>query len=103
MLVTASRSDTARERLRALCATNDGFQIAEEDLRLRGPGDFFGKRQHGLPQLKVADFATDMALLQEAKQAAEELAAADPELRQPEHAPLRRRVEEMFGEAGVIN
>ena len=102
-LVTASRSDTARERLRALCATNDGFQIAEEDLRLRGPGDFFGKRQHGLPQLKVADFATDMALLQEAKQAAEELAAADPELRRPEHAPLRRRVEEMFGEAGVIN
>ena len=103
VLVTASRSDTARERLRALCATNDGFQIAEEDLRLRGPGDFFGKRQHGLPQLKVADFATDVALLQEAKQAAEELAAADPELRRPEHAPLRRRVEEMFGEAGVIN
>ena len=103
VLVTASRSDTARERLRALCATNDGFQIAEEDLRLRGPGDFFGKRQHGLPQLKVADFATDMALLQEAKQAAEELAAADPELRRPEHAPLRRRVEEMFGEAGVRN
>ena len=103
VLVTASRSDTARERLRALCATNDGFQIAEEDLRLRGPGDFFGKRQHGLPQLKVADFATDVALLQEAKQAAEELAAADPELRRPEHAPLRRRVEEMFGEAGGIN
>ena len=103
VLVTASRSDTARERLRALCATNDGFQIAEEDLRLRGPGDFFGKRQHGLPQLKVADFATDVALLQEAKQAAEELAAADPELRRPEHASLRRRVEEMFGEAGVIN
>ena len=103
VLVTTSRGDTARERLRALCATNDGFQIAEEDLRLRGPGDFFGKRQHGLPQLKVADFATDVALLQEAKQAAEELAAADPELRRPEHAPLRRRVEEMFGEAGVIN
>ncbi len=103
VLVTASRSDTARERLRALCATNDGFRIAEEDLRLRGPGDFFGKRQHGLPQLKVADFATDVALLQEAKQAAEALAAADPELRRPEHAPLRRRVEEMFGESGIGN
>ena len=103
VLVTASRSDTARERLRALCATNDGFRIAEEDLRLRGPGDFFGKRQHGLPQLKVADFATDVALLQEAKQAAEALAAADPELRRPEHAPLRRRVEEMFGESGIRN
>lgn len=98
VLVTSSRSDAARERLRALCATNDGFRIAEEDLRLRGPGDFFGKRQHGLPQLKVADFASDVALLQEAKRAAEELVAADPELSRPEHAPLRRRVEEMFRE-----
>ena len=98
VLVTSSHSDTARERLRALCATNDGFRIAEEDLRLRGPGDFFGKRQHGLPQLKVADFASDVALLQEAKQAAEELVVSDPELSRPEHAPLRRRVEEMFRE-----
>ena len=96
VLVASGRSDAARERLRALCATNDGFQIAEEDLRLRGPGDFFGKRQHGLPQLKVADFASDMALLQEAKQAAEELVAADPELEAPEHRALRRRVWQMF-------
>ena len=73
VLVTASQSETARERLRALCATNDGFRIAEEDLRLRGPGDFFGQRQHGLPQLKVADFAADMELLREAKAAAEKL------------------------------
>ncbi len=98
VLVTASKSDTARERLRALCATNDGFQIAEEDLRLRGPGDFFGRRQHGLPQLRVADFASDVALLKEAKQAAEQLVEDDPELKRPEHAPLRRRVEEMFRE-----
>ena len=96
VLVTASRSDTARERLRALCATNDGFQIAEEDLRLRGPGDFFGRRQHGLPQLKVADFASDVALLKEAKQAAEALVEADPELTKPEHRALLRRVRKMF-------
>ena len=96
VLVTASKSDTARERLRALCATNDGFRIAEEDLRLRGPGDFFGKRQHGLPQLTVADFASDVALLREAKEAAEALVAADPELTKPEHAPLRRRIREMY-------
>ena len=96
VLVTSSKSEAARERLRALCATNDGFQIAEEDLRLRGPGDFFGKRQHGLPQLKVADFAADVDLLQQAKQAAEALVAADPGLDRPEHAPLRRRVRKMF-------
>ena len=101
-LVTASRSETARERLRALCATNDGFQIAEEDLRLRGPGDFFGKRQHGLPQLKVADFAADMELLKEARQAAEELIAADPELKKPSHRLLKKRVRELFQENGAL-
>ncbi len=98
VLVTASRSDTARERLRALCATNDGFQIAEEDLRLRGPGDFFGKRQHGLPQLKVADFAADMELLKEARQAAEELVAADRLLSKPAHRLLKKKVRELFQE-----
>ena len=98
VLMTASRSEAARERLRALCATNDGFQIAEEDLRLRGPGDFFGKRQHGLPQLKVADFAADLELLKEARQAAEELVAADQSLSKPAHRLLKRRVRELFAE-----
>ncbi len=102
VLVTASRSGTARERLRALCATNDGFQIAEEDLRLRGPGDFFGKRQHGLPQLKVADFAADMELLKEARSAAEELIAADPELKKPAHRLLKKKVRELFEENGAL-
>ena len=102
VLVTASRAVTARERLRALAATNDGFKIAEEDLRLRGPGDFFGKRQHGLPQLKVADFAADVALLHEARGAAEERIVADPELRRPEHRPLRARVEQMFADEPEI-
>jgi ATP-dependent DNA helicase RecG len=103
VLVTASKSDTARERLRVLTGTNDGFQIAEEDLRLRGPGDFFGQRQHGLPQLKVADFAADVALLQEAKTAAEELIAKDPQLKLPEHRALRERVESMFQQAETMN
>ena len=98
VLVTSSRSETARERLKALCATNDGFQIAEEDLRLRGPGDFFGKRQHGLPQLKVADFAADIELLKEARQAAEDLIAADRSLKKPSHRLLKRRVQELFEE-----
>ena len=98
VLITASKSDTARERLRALAATNDGFRIAEEDLCLRGPGDFFGQRQHGLPQLKVADFAADVELLKEAKAAAETLISADPDLSRPEHALLKARVQRMFEE-----
>ena len=96
VLVTASRSDTARQRLRVLTQTTDGFQIAQEDLRLRGPGDFFGQRQHGLPQLKVADFASDLELLNQARQAAQTLVEGDGELSRPEHQPLRRRVEHMF-------
>ena len=96
VLIAAGKGDTARERLRALASTNDGFRIAEEDLRLRGPGDFFGSQQHGLPQLKVADFAADMEVLKEAKGAAEELIAADPELTLPEHRLLRARVVRMF-------
>jgi len=98
VLITASKSDTARERLRALAATNDGFQIAEEDLRLRGPGDFFGRRQHGLPQLKVADFAADMELLKEAKEAAEMVVETDPDLSRPDHRALKARVRRMFEE-----
>ena len=60
--------------------TTDGFKIAEEDLRLRGPGDFFGQRQHGLPGLRIADIGCDTNLLKEAQAAAEALLAEDPEL-----------------------
>ena len=96
VLISASRTEASRERLRALAATNDGFKIAEEDLRLRGPGDFFGKRQHGLPQLKVADFAADVELLKRAKAAAERVIAADPKLERAEHRVLKERVRQMY-------
>ena len=98
VLVTSTRSPESRERLKVLASTNDGFRIAEEDLRLRGPGDFFGARQHGLPQLKVADFASDLTLLREAQDAAQALIAADPDLSRPEHALLRARVRRLFAE-----
>ncbi len=98
VLVSSSKSDAARERLKILCATSDGFRIAEEDLRLRGPGDFFGKRQHGLPQLKVADFASDMELLEEAREAAGELIAGDPDLSEPGHRPLKTQIQKLFEE-----
>ena len=102
VLVTATRSQDSRERLRVLSKTNDGFKIAEEDLRLRGPGDFFGSRQHGLPQLGIADLAGDMRVLKEAQTAAEELLRADPGLTEPEHAGLLARVKRLFAEQGDV-
>ena len=98
VLVSATKNQDTRQRLRALCATNDGFQIAEKDLELRGPGDFFGSRQHGLPQLQVADLAGDTRVLQEAKQAAEEVLRTDPVLERPEHRPILARVRRLFSE-----
>lgn len=102
VLVTATRSQDSRERLRVLSKTNDGFKIAEEDLRLRGPGDFFGSRQHGLPQLGIADLAGDMRVLKEAQTAAEVLLRADPGLTEPEHAGLLARVKRLFAEQGDV-
>ena len=98
VLVSDNRSPDTRARLKVLTQTNEGFQIAEEDLKLRGPGDFFGERQHGLPALRVADLETDTRVLKEAQDAAAELLAADPELTQPEHRPLLEKVRRLFAE-----
>lgn len=103
ILISDNTGEENRRRLRVLCESNDGFRIADEDLKLRGPGDFFGDRQHGLPQLRIADLAGDMSLLRQA-QAASACMAADPELEQPAHEPLRRAVEQLFcrvGEQGL--
>lgn len=80
ILISDNRNEETRQRLQVMTKTADGFKIAEEDLRLRGPGDFFGARQHGLPGLKIADLGCDTQLLQEARQAAEELLTRDPDL-----------------------
>lgn len=92
----ADKGEAARERLKILCKTGDGFEIARADLAQRGPGDFFGRRQHGLPALHVADLAADLALMQSAREEAEAILSADPEL---EGYPLlRERVRRMFAE-----
>ena len=96
ILLSDAESDETRQRLKALTDTNDGFKISEEDLRLRGPGDFFGQRQHGLPALKVADLSCDMRLLDEAQTAAKELLDTDPTLSAPEHRTLKARIAELF-------
>ena len=96
VLLSDVQNGDTKQRLKALTQTSDGFRIAEEDLKLRGPGDFFGSRQHGLPTLKAADLSCDMPLLAEARDAAQQLLAGDPLLTQPEHAVLRRRVQALF-------
>ena len=100
VLVTSTRNPDSRARLKVLTRTTDGFQIAEEDLKLRGPGDFFGQRQHGLPQLRIADLAGDMRVLKEAQLAAQELLERDPGLKRPEHAPLLKQVHRLFEQHG---
>ena len=89
------------ERLSVIRRTTDGFRIAEEDLRLRGPGDFFGTRQHGLPQLKIADALTDVRLVAQVQQAAAGLLRADPALEAPEHTALRDEVRRIVSRAGL--
>ena len=99
ILISDNRSDETQARLKAMTRLRDGFRIAEEDLKLRGPGDFFGQRQHGLPAMKIADLSCDIALLQEAQSAAERLLQEDPEL--SSHPLTAQRVEELFAAQGA--
>ena len=102
VLITATRSAEAMARLRTLASTTDGFKISEEDLKARGPGDFFGNRQHGLPQMKIADLSGDMRLLSEAQEAANRLLSQDPALSQPENHPVLQRVRQLFADTPDI-
>jgi ATP-dependent DNA helicase RecG len=89
ILLAGSTSEEGRRRIEAMTSTNDGFRIAEVDLELRGPGDFFGTRQSGLPEFRVADLLRDGAMLEEARREAFALVQADPKLVAPEHRALR--------------
>ena len=102
VLVTATRNPDSMQRLKTLASTTDGFRIAEEDLKLRGPGDFFGSRQHGMPGMRLADLTGDMRLLQQAQNAAVELLRADPGLEQPENKPVLEKVRHMFADTPDI-
>lgn len=98
-----SESETAASRLDIMTKTNDGFKIAEKDLQLRGPGEFFGTRQHGLPELKIANMFSDTKLLSLSSEAANNLTAEDPSLSLPENSLLKKRIREMFDSAGPLN
>ena len=102
-LVSDNASESVQKRLKFLCSTSDGFAVAQYDLETRGPGDFFGSRQHGLPTLQIADLMNDTRTLHAAQSEAAALLAEDPLLERPEHSLLARQVEQMFDKAGAMN
>ncbi len=103
ILISDNTSPAVRERLQFLCRTADGFAVARYDLETRGPGDFFGQAQHGLPTLRLADLVQDTRTLNTAQQEARALLEADPNLTAPVHAALADAVEKLFAAAGAMN
>jgi ATP-dependent DNA helicase RecG len=95
-LVSEARSPEAVERLKLLCAVTDGFRLAEEDLRLRGPGEFLGEAQHGLPAFKAGDLIRDGEIIREARDAAFALSGRDPLLASLENRSLSEELRRRF-------
>ena len=102
VLFTNNKNRDTIARLKAFCKTNDGFKIAEEDLAIRGPGDFFGSRQHGLPQFKAASLTLDLAVLQEARAAAETTLADPNYVYDPTFPAMQARIQALFREDSNI-
>ncbi|MGI6264567.1 MAG: ATP-dependent DNA helicase RecG [Acutalibacteraceae bacterium] len=100
ILISDAQNEEARRRLKVMCETTDGFRIADEDLKLRGPGDFFGSRQHGLPDLKIADLQADMVWLRQAGDAARRLHESDPQLEDPQNRLLKEEIDLLYGQVG---
>ena len=102
VLVSSNQNQQTQARLKALCKTNDGFQIAEEDLAMRGPGDFFGSRQHGLPAFKMASLVTDVAVLKQAQEACAESLQTEKLVSDPEYRPLLSRIRTLFDSTDAV-
>ena len=103
ILVSDHVSESVKKRLSFLCHTTDGFEIAKFDLETRGPGDFFGSRQHGLPSLRIADLMADSRILYTAQQDALEICANDPTLSQPCHQGLSHLIDQLFSGDTALN
>ena len=99
ILISDAQNAEAKQRLKVMCETTDGFKIADADLQLRGPGDFFGDRQHGLPEMKIADLLNDMNVLHEAQQAARALHET-ADWSAPAFKPLQEAVTALFNRTG---
>ena len=103
ILIAGHENKVSNKRNEIMCATEDGFIIAEEDLKLRGPGEIFGTRQHGLPELNISDLIRHGDILDKAKEAAGEIIKEDSRLIKKEHSGIRKRVKKMFGENIQLN
>ena len=103
VLITDNVNETTKKRLKILSSTTDGFKISEEDLKLRGPGDFFGDKQHGLPKFKIADMSQDMDVLKKAQLTAKQITDSDPTLSDPAHKGLRELVSRLFADGSADN
>jgi len=98
ILIASPGNPLALKRMEILTKTSDGFKIAEEDLRIRGPGEFFGTKQHGLPELKVADLIEDFELLRLARRDAFDIIDEDPDLAMPHNQQLRRSMLKLYAD-----
>ena len=96
VLVTDSKTKVAKERMSIMCKSNDGFVISEKDLHLRGPGDFFGTRQHGLPEFKIANLFRDIEMLKLVQSVAIKIESEDPKLELEKNKELKKLIKEKF-------
>ena len=103
ILISDAKNEAAISRLKIMCRTTDGFVIANEDLKQRGPGDFFGSRQHGLPDMKIADMMTDMQIFTMAQEAAKEILTDDSALEKRENSGLSEEVSRLFDSDRAMN
>ncbi|MBO5837955.1 MAG: ATP-dependent DNA helicase RecG, partial [Oscillospiraceae bacterium] len=104
ILTSRTKNAQTLARMKALCKTTDGFEIAEEDLKLRGPGDFFGSRQSGLPVFRAASLSCDLQTLKQAQQASAQWIETEGSANTPEAEAMRRRIGELFLRAqGTVN
>lgn len=101
ILISDSQNEETQARLNVMCRTTDGFEVADEDLKLRGPGDFFGSRQHGLPELKIAGLMSDAKTMREAQKTARKILDEDPQLISEKNKKLKDSVMKLFDGAGA--